>query len=65
MIPTFFKNEILTIREQIVPLGSNGLIDSRPFYFMFPITLIFNLMHYIYIYRMRNGISFVNKQRFC
>ena len=25
MIPSYFKNEILTIREQMVPLGSNGL----------------------------------------
>ena len=25
MVPSFFKNEILTIWEEMVPLGSNGL----------------------------------------
>ena len=25
LIPSFFENEISTIREQMVPLGSNGL----------------------------------------
>ena len=28
MIPSYFENEILTIREQMVPLGSNGLITT-------------------------------------
>ena len=33
MIPSYFKikNEILTIREQMVPLGSNGLIKNTVF----------------------------------
>ena len=26
MIPSYVKNEILTMREQMVPLDSNGLI---------------------------------------
>ena len=29
MIPSYFKNEILTIREQMVPLGSNGVIQIK------------------------------------